>query len=179
MKTFRYRGVPVIGFAAFSGRGKTTLLRRLIPTLRKRGIRTAVVKHAHHAFEIDYPGKDSYELRKAGASQVLVGSGERWAMMVETVSTQDPALTDFLQHLVLADIDLIVVEGFRWLSFPKIEVTRNANDGRLFYPDDDFIIAIVTDDVDAHKNALPALNLEHVDELADFLVEYCRAAVKV
>jgi molybdopterin-guanine dinucleotide biosynthesis protein MobB len=176
MKTFRYRGVPVIGFAAYSGSGKTTLMRKLIPCLIARGKRTAIVKHAHHTFDIDHPGKDSYELRKAGATQVIVGSSERWAMVVETTSGGDPTLTDFLQHLVTADIDLIMVEGFRWLSFPKIEVHRKSRDRSLFYPDDDFIIAIVSDDVATHETVLPVIKLDEVDALADFLIGYCAAA---
>ncbi len=177
MKTFRYRGTPVVGFAAFSGSGKTTLMRKLIPCLAARGKRTAIVKHAHHPFDIDHPGKDSYELRRAGADQVLVGSGERWAMIVETPSAKEPLLTDFLQHLVTAETDLILVEGFRHMMFPKIEVHRRSLNHPFFYPEDHFIIALVTDDVDAHKDALHTIDLNRVEALADFLLEYCTAAM--
>jgi len=176
MKTFRYRGVPVVGFAAYSGSGKTTLMRKLIPALSARGIRTAIVKHAHHEFDIDHPGKDSYELRKAGANQVIVGSGKRWAMIVESNSGGDPSLTDFLQRLALGSTDLILVEGFRDDKFPKVEVHRKSLDRPLFYPIDDFIIAIATDDAASHANALPAIDLDEVEALADFLVGYCAAA---
>ncbi|HJP34990.1 MAG TPA: molybdopterin-guanine dinucleotide biosynthesis protein B, partial [Gammaproteobacteria bacterium] len=167
MKTFRYRGIPVVGFAAFSGTGKTTLMRKLIPCLAARGKRTAIVKHAHHDFDIDHPGKDSYELRRAGANQVLVGSGERWAMVAEKRSGKEPLLTNFLEHLVISDTDLTLVEGFRHLTFPKIEVHRKSLNRGLFYENDDFIIAIVTDDVDTHKKELPTIDLERVEELAD------------
>lgn len=175
MKTLRYRGVPVIGFAAYSGSGKTTLMRRLIPELSNRDIRCAVVKHAHHEFDIDYPGKDSYELRKAGANQVLVGSGERWALVTETRTGADAKLPDFLQHLAIVDIDLILVEGFRDTPFPKIEVHRHALQRELFYPTDEFIIAIATDIPDSHRHRIPAFDIERVDTLGDFLVEYCVA----
>lgn len=176
MKTFRYRGVPVIGFAAYSGSGKTTLMRRLIPCLAARGKRIAIVKHAHHAFDIDHPGKDSYELRRAGADQVLVGSGERWAMVVESRTGKEPLLTDFLQRLELRDVDLILVEGFRHVMFPKVEVHRQSLERDLFYLNDDFIIAIATDDVATHGASLPAIGLDDVEALADFLVAYCREA---
>ncbi len=177
MKTFLYRGVPVIGFAAYSGSGKTTLMRKLIPCLNARGKRTAIVKHAHHDFDIDYPGKDSYELRKAGASQVVVGSGARWAMVVETTHGGDPELTDLLHHLVVADSDLILVEGFRDEKFPKLEVHRNALGRKLFYPTDEFIIGIAADDMKTHKGILPSFDIENVAAIADFLAEYCAAAV--
>lgn len=177
MKTFLYRGVPVVGFAAYSGSGKTTLMRKLIPRLVARGKRTAIVKHAHHEFDIDHPGKDSYELRKAGANQVLVGSGERWAMIVETAGAHDAELTDFLNHLVIGDIELILVEGFRHKLFPKIEVHRQQLGRELFYPQDDSIIAIATDDVAMHKSTLPILHIDKVESIADFLVDYCTAAL--
>jgi len=179
MKTFLYRGVPVIGFAAYSGSGKTTLMQKLIPCLTARGKRVAVVKHAHHEFDIDYPGKDSYELRKAGANQVLVGSGERRALIVETTSYGDPELTDFLHHLVIADTELILVEGFRDIKFPKVEVHRQTLGRELFYPTDNFVIAIATDDVATHSSNLPALNIENVDAIADFLICYCDDAINL
>jgi molybdopterin-guanine dinucleotide biosynthesis protein MobB len=137
------------------------------------------VKHAHHEFDIDHPGKDSYELRKAGATQVIVGSGKRWAMIVESSAARDPELTDLLQRLALGSIDLILVEGFRDDKFPKVEVHRKSLERPLFYPIDDFIIAIATDDVATHTNALTAIDLEEVGALADFLVEYCAAATRV
>ena len=126
LKTFLYRGVPVLGFSAYSGSGKTTLIRKLIPKLIERGKRPAIIKHTHHAFDIDYPGKDSYELRKAGANQILVGSGQRWAMVVEAPSNDEPQLADFLQK-----IDVILVEGFREVQFTKIEMHRSKLQNRF------------------------------------------------
>lgn len=176
MKTYRYRGVPVIGFAAYSGTGKTTIIRSLLPLLLAKGIRCAIIKHAHHDFDIDYPGKDSYELRKAGADQVLVGSGERHAIVIETRSGKDPELADFLARLNLDAVDLILVEGFRDASFPKIEVHRKSLDRELFYAEDEFIIAIVTDDVAVQASELPIFGLEKLDSLSGFLVSYCAEA---
>lgn len=152
-------------------------MRQLIPCLSARSMRTAIVKHAHHDFDIDYPGKDSYELRKAGASQVLVGSAQRWAMIVETTSSREPELTEFLHRLVTADIELILVEGFRDENFPKIEVHRRTLGRNLFYPSDEFIIAVASDDVAMHKSDLTILDINDVDSIADFLIHYCAAAV--
>ena len=152
-------------------------MRKLIPCLDARGKRTAIVKHAHHDFDIDYPGKDSYELRKAGANQVLVGSGSRWAMVVETNEGSDPKLTDFLHRLAVADSDLILVEGFRDEKFPKLEVHRHALEKKLFYPTDEFIIGIAADDMKTHKGILPSFDIENVEAIADFLAAYCAAAL--
>ncbi len=177
MKTFLYRGVPVIGFASFSGGGKTHLMRQLIPRLSTRGIRTAIVKHAHHDFDIDYPGKDSYELRKAGANQVLVGSNQRWAMIVEKAKSSEPLLVDFLKRLLTVDIELVLVEGFRDGDFPKIEIHRNKLGRNLFYPNDEFIIAIISDNVAMHENRLPTFDIDDVDSITDFLIQYCATAI--
>jgi molybdopterin-guanine dinucleotide biosynthesis protein MobB len=176
MKTLRYRGVPVIGFAAYSGSGKTTLMRKLIPCLIARGLRPAVVKHAHHDFDIDYPGKDSYELRKAGADQVIVGSAHRWAMVVETGGGHDPDLSEFLARLDVAEIDIILVEGFRDVPFPKIEIHRKALERRMFYPDDAYVIALASDDLDTHQGAITTVPLDPVNALADFIVAYAEQA---
>src|SRR3990172_697023 len=112
----------MIGFAAWSGTGKTTLLKKLLPLLRKRGLRVGVVKHAHHDFDIDVPGKDSYELRKAGATHVLVGSRKRWALVVEAGLEEDPSLATLLSHLATDDIDLILVEGLKPERIPNIHL---------------------------------------------------------
>ncbi len=117
--------IPVIGFAAHSGTGKTTLLVNLIPILKQQGIEVGVIKHAHHTFEIDQAGKDSYKIRKAGASQMLIGSKERWALMVEQKETsQTMRLQEYVSHLDHAKLDLILVEGFKPASIPKIELHR-------------------------------------------------------
>lgn len=175
MKTLRYRGVPVIGFAAYSGSGKTTVIRKLIPALIAHGLRPAVVKHAHHDFDIDYPGKDSYELRKAGAEQIIVGSAHRWAMIVENESGEEPSLPEFLSRLDCSSADIILVEGFRDIAFPKIEIHRQGLDRPLFYPRDEYVIAIASDDTEAHEGKVSTLPLESIDALADFVVDYVQA----
>ena len=126
MNTLCYRGIPVIGFAAYSGVGKTTVLKNLIPILNENGIRASVVKHTHHKFDIDRPGKDSYELRKSGATQIVVGSKYRRAMIMETPELVDePQLIDFLTHVDTNAVDVILVEGFRHVDYPKIEINRD------------------------------------------------------
>ncbi|MFL6712642.1 MAG: molybdopterin-guanine dinucleotide biosynthesis protein B, partial [Sulfurifustis sp.] len=112
---------PILGIAAYSGTGKTTLLRKILPQLRGRGLRVAVVKHAHHSFDTDVPGKDSYELRKAGAVQMLVASRHRWALITETGDANEPRLDELLGQLDQSNLDLILVEGFKAEAFPKIE----------------------------------------------------------
>jgi molybdopterin-guanine dinucleotide biosynthesis protein B len=177
VKTYLYRGTPVLGFAAYSGSGKTTLIRKLIPEMISRGIHPAIVKHAHHDFDIDYPGKDSFELRKAGAKQVLVGSDQRWAMVVETPSSGEAEFTDFLARLDLNHTNVILVEGFRHVRFPKIEVYRQELKRDLFYLEDNSIIAVATDCTAAIDGEIPVIELDRTDKLADFIVDYCRAAI--
>ena len=164
--------IPILGFAAFSGTGKTTLLVKLLALLRARGYRVGVVKHAHHSFEIDKPGKDSYELRKAGAVQTLVGSRRRWALVAETEDEREPRLEDLLHHLDQDALDFILVEGFKTERFPKIELHRSSLGHPLLHPDDDSIIAIATDAPQTMETTLPVLNLDRPDEIAVFVVDY-------
>ena len=138
-------GVPVLGVAAYSGTGKTTLLRKVLPQLRARGLRVAVIKHAHHSFDTDVPGKDSYELRKAGATQMLVASRHRWALVSETGDGPEPRLETLLDRLDYKNIDLILVEGFKTEHFPKIELHRPSLGQPLLYQLDRSIVAIATD----------------------------------
>ena len=138
-------GIPVLGFSAYSGTGKTTLLRKLIPLLREEGVQVAVIKHAHHDFDIDIPGKDSYELRKAGADQVLIASDRRRALITETVPATDPELAELVDTIDVSDVDLILVEGFRHLPFSKIELHRPSLGKPLIFPEDSSIMAIATD----------------------------------
>jgi len=168
--------LPVIGFAAYSGTGKTTLLRRLIPALKARGLRPALIKHSHHDFEIDTPGKDSYELRKAGADQVLLASRHRYALIVETPEREgDPVLADLLERLDADRADLVLVEGFRHAAFPKIELHRPALGKPLLFPEDPHIIAVASDAPLPVETRLPLLDLNAVDRIADFLVDYLRS----
>jgi len=162
--------VPVLGFAAWSGTGKTTLLKKLIPTLRARGLRLGVIKHAHHSFDVDTPGKDSFELRHAGAERVLVGSRARWALMVETEANTEPTLATLLANMPDDDLDLIVVEGFKHERFTKIELHRAALGRPLLYPDDPSIVAIVSDTPLETTPPIPRLDLADLDALADFVI---------
>ena len=163
--------VPLMGFAAWSGTGKTTLLVNLLGIFTKLELRVGVIKHAHHTFEIDYPGKDSYELRKAGASQVLIGSRQRWALLVENRQGKDKPLEYHIRNLDLDNLDLILVEGFKPEAIPKIELHRPSLGHDLLYPDDDSIIAIATDAALSVETALPLLDLNNAQQIAEFIIE--------
>ncbi|GAB4348413.1 MAG: hypothetical protein Kow006_09090 [Gammaproteobacteria bacterium] len=167
---------PVLGIAAYSGTGKTTLLTKVIPLLRERGVRVAVIKHAHHKLEIDTPGKDSYELRRAGAHQMLVASRHMWALMKETPGQEEPELDELVQKLELDQIDLVLVEGFKQGRFPKIELHRPATGRPLIFPDDASIIAVATDDELALPTELPILDMNRPAEIADFVCQFLENA---
>ena len=167
------RAKPVLGFAAFSGTGKTTLLVKLLPLLVKRGIRVGMIKHAHHDFDIDTPGKDSYQLRKAGARQMLVASSRRRALMTETPEQQEPQLEELVNSLDLGSIDLVLVEGFKHLAFPKIELHRAALGHPLLFREDKNIIALAADDTPDLRN-LPLLDINNPDAIADFVIAWLK-----
>ncbi|UCC55781.1 MAG: molybdopterin-guanine dinucleotide biosynthesis protein B, partial [Gammaproteobacteria bacterium] len=162
---------PVLGFAAFSGTGKTTLLKRLIPLLADRGIQVGIIKHAHHNFDIDKPGKDSYELRKAGARQMLVASSRRWALVTEADSKDEPQLDDLIGRLDLEKVDLVLVEGFKHVPFTRIELHRPALGHPLLYPEDRNIIAIATD-APIDTGALPLLDLNDAVAITGFVLSW-------
>jgi molybdopterin-guanine dinucleotide biosynthesis protein B len=164
--------LPIVGFAAWSGTGKTTLLKELLPLLRDRGLRVGVVKHAHHSFELDHPGKDSYELRKSGAAQTLIASRARWALMVEQPREREPRLDEVLLELDQAALDLILVEGFKDERFPKIELHRPSLRRPLLFPEDDAIIAVAVDAPLDDPGRLPLLDLNKPDAIATFIVDY-------
>lgn len=161
---------PVLGFAAWSGTGKTTLLKQVLPLLRAQGLRVGMLKHAHHEFDIDQPGKDSYELRKAGAEQMLIASSWRWALMVEAPVAGDVSLWDMLARLERDSLDLILVEGFKHERFPKIELHRAAVGKPLLFPDDDAIIALASDTPIA--TTLPQLDINDPAAVAAFIANY-------
>ncbi|MEJ2456113.1 MAG: molybdopterin-guanine dinucleotide biosynthesis protein B [Candidatus Thiodiazotropha sp.] len=165
--------LPVIGFAAYSGTGKTTLLKQLIPLLREQGLHPGVIKHAHHKVEFDVPGKDSYVLRKAGAGQVLLASANRWALMAEEPAGDEPELSLLLQRMDLATLDLVLVEGFRHIPFPKIELHRPSLGKPLLCEADDTILAIATDGALERPMTLPILDLNDAGAVASFILEYC------
>lgn len=166
---------PVLGFAAWSGTGKTTLLVKLLPLLKQRGIRVAMIKHAHHDFDIDQPGKDSYELRKAGADQVLIASSQRRALITETPAGGDPDLWELVASLDLENTDLVLVEGFRHVAFPKIELHRPSNRKELLYPPDHSIIAVASDQP-VDTAALPLLDINDPHEIMEFIEHWLKTA---
>ncbi|MFA7386462.1 MAG: molybdopterin-guanine dinucleotide biosynthesis protein MobB [Thiohalobacteraceae bacterium] len=162
--------LPVLGIAAWSGTGKTTLLVRLLPLLRAKGLRVGMIKHAHHNFDIDHPGKDSYRLRKAGAEQMLIASDRRWALMVETPGLEEASLGEMTERLDQSVLDLILVEGFRHEVFPKLELYRAALGQPLLFPQDSSIIAIASDTL--LDISLPQLNLNDTESIADFVAAF-------
>ncbi|MBU3693443.1 MAG: molybdopterin-guanine dinucleotide biosynthesis protein B [Rhodocyclaceae bacterium] len=158
----------VFGFAGFSGSGKTTLIERVIPLLTARGLRVSLVKHAHHDFDIDKPGKDSHRHREAGASEVLVSGGKRWALMHELRSEPEPGLAALLAHL--SPCDLVLVEGFKHDAIPKLEVHRPALGHPLLSTQDAHIVGIASDAPVA--SPLPQIDLNDPVAVADFVVAH-------
>jgi molybdopterin-guanine dinucleotide biosynthesis protein B len=161
--------IPVLGFVAASGTGKTTLLTELIPLLKQDGLRIGLIKHSHHDFEIDQPGKDSFRLRKAGASPVMLVSRYRRAIITEFTPEQEPRLNDQLKQVDQSELDLILVEGFRTEQFPKIELHRPSLEKPLLYPNDPDIIAIATDAALDVPDYLPQLELNRPEMIAAFI----------
>lgn len=161
--------VPVIGFTAYSGTGKTTLLVRLVEIFKARNLRVGIVKHAHHNFDIDYPGKDSHRLRKAGASQVLIGSRQRWALMVENDIKEQQPVESHIKHMDMEKLDLILVEGFKLADIPKIEIHRSSLGHPPLFPEDKNIIAIATDAALNTDSAIPVFDMNDPVPIADFI----------
>ena len=165
--------IPVLGFAAFSGTGKTTLLSALIPALQRRSINCGVIKHSHHDVEIDQPGKDSFRLRQAGARQVLFASPHRTFWIAEGDGETELPLPVLVNRLDRRSIDLILVEGFRDAAIPKIEVHRPALGRPLLCLQDPHVIALVCDETPAGvAPGMPLLPLDDIDGLADFVVAW-------
>jgi molybdopterin-guanine dinucleotide biosynthesis adapter protein len=158
----------IIGFAGWSGSGKTTLITRLIPVLTARGISVSTIKHAHHGFDIDKPGKDSYAHRSAGATEVLVTSGNRWALIHELRGYPEPDLGELLAKL--APVDLVLIEGFKRTTSIKIEVYRPSLGKPLIYPADRSVVAVAVDMPVPLPTTIPTLALDDVEAIADFVV---------
>lgn len=159
----------VIGIAGWSGAGKTTLLVKLIPELIARGLRVSTLKHAHHLFDVDQPGKDSHSHRQAGAHEVLIASRKRWALMHELREEQEPTLAELLHHL--SPVDLVLVEGFKHDKHLKIEVHRTANGKEFLFPSDPTIKAVAADC--ALPDPAPAwLDLNDVQAIADAVLAH-------
>ena len=157
----------VIGLAGWSGAGKTTLLARLIPELVGRGRRVATLKHAHHAFDVDHPGKDSYVHRQSGASEVIVSSSRRWVQIHEVGEGGEAPLPDLLRRL--SPCDLVIVEGFKREAHPKLEVHRTANGRPPLHPDDPRIVGIASDTA-FPAAAVPVVPLDDVERIADLVL---------
>jgi molybdopterin-guanine dinucleotide biosynthesis protein B len=156
-----------MGLAGWSGAGKTTLIARLIPELTRRGYSVSTIKHAHHRFDVDYPGKDSYVHRTAGAREVLVASGERFALMHELRGAAEPDLRHLLS--LLSPVDFVLVEGYKPEPLAKIEVHRSENGKSFIYPDDPTIVAVATDQSSEVKD-IPTYELSDAVGLADCIV---------
>jgi molybdopterin-guanine dinucleotide biosynthesis protein B len=160
--------VKLFGLAGWSGSGKTTLMRALVPELIRRGVTVSTIKHAHHSFDVDQPGKDSYEHRRAGATEVLVASAHRWALMHELRGTPEPSLEALIARM--APVALLLVEGFKRHPHPKLEIHRPVNGKPLLCPDDPHIVAVATDAV-LDNLPVPRLDLNDVPTIADFILE--------
>ncbi|MCS0322813.1 bifunctional molybdopterin-guanine dinucleotide biosynthesis adaptor protein MobB/molybdopterin molybdotransferase MoeA [Vibrio diabolicus] len=166
--------IPTLGFAAYSGTGKTTLLEALLPKLTEAGLRIGMLKHAHHNFDVDKPGKDSYRLRKAGASQMLIASRNRFALMTETPEAE----AEFEYLLTRFDedkLDVVLVEGCKNIAFPKIELHREEVGKPWLYPHDENIIAIASDSAELDSE-LPQMNINDLDAIAQFVLQYVQDA---
>ena len=159
----------IIGLAGWSGAGKTTLLIKVIPCLIARGVRVSTLKHAHHNFDIDQPGKDSHSHRLAGATEVLVGSANRWALVHELRGEAEPRLAVLLGKL--SPVDLVVIEGYKRETHPKLEVFRAANGKPLMHPDDAHIVAVAAD-IALPSARVPVVSLDDVEAVADILFKY-------
>jgi molybdopterin-guanine dinucleotide biosynthesis protein B len=169
------RAMRVIGFAGWSGAGKTTLIVKLIPELNRRGLSVSTIKHAHHNFDLDQPGKDSYEHRAAGAEEVVVASANRVALMRELRGAPEPSLDDLLR--LLKDVDLVLIEGFKRDALPKIEVSRAANGKPPLHPDDGRIVALISDA--EPSGDLPHASIDDIVAAADLVAAHAQPLAAV
>ncbi|MDH7795245.1 MULTISPECIES: molybdopterin-guanine dinucleotide biosynthesis protein B [unclassified Beijerinckia] len=162
--------MKAIGFAGWSGAGKTTLIERVIPALRAGGLSVSTIKHVHHKVELDTPGKDSWRHRQAGAGEVLVISGSRWALMHE-IQGDEPPLEELLARM--SPVDLVLIEGFKTAHVPKIEVFRAANGKPSLYPDDPHVVAIAADTALADTGR-PVVALDDIEAVADLVRRFAK-----
>ena len=161
----------IFGIAGYSGSGKTTLIEKLIPVFTARGLRVSLIKHAHHTFDVDQPGKDSWRHRHAGCAEVLITSSRRWALMHELRGTAEPTLPELVAHL--AACDLLLIEGFKHEAIPKLEVHRAVVGEPLLFPHDNHITALASDaTVDT---MLPQFSLDDITGIAAFIEQQARA----
>lgn len=165
--------MKIFGLAGWSGSGKTTLMVRLIPALVARGISVSTMKHAHHAFDVDQPGKDSYEHRAAGATEVMISSANRWALMHELRGAPEASVEDLVARMT--PVDLLIIEGFKRHAHPKLEVHRPALGKPLLCAEDPHVVAVASDAPVAGLR-VPLLNLNDVPGIADFIIGHCGLA---
>ena len=161
----------VFGLVGYSGSGKTALMVRLLPELVRRGITVSTMKHAHHGFDVDQPGKDSYVHRQAGATEVLVASEKRWALMHELRTAQEPTAADLARHM--SPVDLLLVEGFKREPHDKLEIYRAENSKPLLSTDDPTYVAVLADTL-VSDTKLPVIDLNDVPAIAEFIVRHCK-----
>jgi molybdopterin-guanine dinucleotide biosynthesis protein B len=162
--------MQILGLGGWSGAGKTTLLSKLIPELIRRGITVSTMKHAHHGFDVDQPGKDSYVHRQAGATEVLIASERRWALMHELRGENEPSAAALVQHM--SPVDLLLVEGFKREPHDKLEIYRAENAKPLLSTGDPTYIAILAD-TPFSGTSLPVIDLNDIPAIADFIVKHC------
>jgi molybdopterin-guanine dinucleotide biosynthesis protein B len=162
--------MKILGMTGWSGAGKTTLLTKLIPELVRRGISVSTMKHAHHGFDVDTPGKDSYEHREAGATEVLVSSAKRWALMHEIRGAAEPAAAELIQHMT--PVDLILIEGFKREAHDKVEIYRESNGKPLLSTGDPSFVAVFSDQA-VPQTSLPVIDLNDTAAIADFIMRHC------
>jgi molybdopterin-guanine dinucleotide biosynthesis protein B len=160
--------MKIFGLAGWSGSGKTTLIVNLIPELVGRGLSVSTMKHAHHDFDIDQPGKDSYEHRKAGAREVMISASKRWALMHEVRNEGEPCVDDLIARLT--PVDLLLVEGFKWHAHAKIEIHRPILGKPLLQNDDPHIIAVASDQ-NIENLSVPVFDLNNIIGIADFIIK--------
>ena len=162
--------MKVFGFAGWSGSGKTTLIEKLIPRFTGAGLRVSLIKHAHHTFDVDQPGKDSYRHRHAGAAEILVTSSRRWVLMHELRGAHEPSFDDQVKRM--SPCDLLIVEGFKFAPIPKLEVWRAATGEPLLHPNDPHIVAVASDT--RVQTRLPWLDLNDDAAVAGFIVSHLK-----
>lgn len=172
-------GMKILGVSGWSGCGKTTLIVALIPRLRARGLTVSTLKHAHHAVDLDTPGKDTWRHREAGAREVILATGRRWALLHESRDEPEPSLTDLLGHL--QPVDLVLVEGWKTGAYPKLEIWRPLGEDKPpRFPDDPTIVAVASDPLldpaQYGRPELPALPLNDVGGIAEFVVHFARTS---
>ncbi len=167
--------MKVFGLAGWSGSGKTTMMQRLLPELIGRGLSVSTMKHAHHQFDVDQPGKDSYVHRSAGATEVMVASANRWALMREHRGAAEPSAAELMRHMT--PVDLVLIEGFKREPHPKLEIHRRASGKPLLHPVDPHIVAVASDAA-LPGCPLPVLPIDGIAAIAEFIIAHCGLAAR-